>query len=846
MIIDTAKIVNSLIKTLSSKALSSETSLPETLLLETSVETTNSLMATHNQSEQQRALTRVISRIRESLDLNVIFETTATEVRELLDADRVAVFQFDPSRNWEGEFISESVKPEFRSALAAKVYDHCFGPNYAAFYEAGRMQVVDDILNANLSPCHVDILGQFQVRSNLVVPLLRVGKLWGLLCVHQCDRPRSWTESEIEFVRQVSEHLGVALQHNQLLEDARYQTEQQKALTSVINRIRESLDLETIFNTTAIELRQLLKADRVGLFRFIPDRNWEGEFIAEDVAPNWKSALNAKVYDHCFGENFAGNYLEGQVQAIADIQTAGLSDCHIQILDQFQIRANLVVPVRLGETLWGLLCVHQCEAPRNWQDSEIEFIRQIANQLGVALRQDRVVQKVQEQSAQLAQAAERERAMNRQQLLTSTIEKIRTSLDLDIVFSSTTNAVRDLLNVERVAIYQFNKDWSGKFVADSIKDNGSDLKIPPLLNSIMLGQADETGEYPRNETFVPIPQGEKLWGLLVAYQNSQPRYWQNEDVNLLAQVGVQLGVAIQQAELLAQTQQQALQLSQTIAELQQTQTQLIQGEKMASLGQLVAGIAHEINNPVNFIHGNLIHVEQYTQDLLKTVEIYQTLYPDSNVVLNAAHDVMDLAFVIEDLPKTIASMQLGADRIREIVLSLRNFSRMDESDSKEVDLHDGLDSTLLILGHRLKANGRQRAIVIDKHYADLKLVECYPAQLNQVFMNILSNGIDALEEITEQDPDFMPQITITTKYLDSNQITITIVDNGPGMSEEVRSRIFDPFFTTKQPGKGTGLGLPICYQIIHEKHGGTLECQSIPGSGTTFMITIPATVAREN
>ena len=782
-------------------------------------ETTNLLIATRKKTEQQRALTGVISRIRESLELNVIFGTTATEVRELLDADRVAVFQFDPSRDWEGEFISESVNPDFLSALTTKVYDHCFGPQYAAFYEAGRMQVVDDIQNANLSPCHMEILGQFQVRSNLVVPLLRTGKLWGLLCVHQCDRPRSWSESEIEFVSQIAEHLGVALQHNQLLEDARYQTKQQQALTSLINHINRSLDIDTIFKTTTLELRQLLKADRVGLFYFLPNRNWEGKFIAEDVGPEWKSALNSQVYDHYFGDNCADYYTNGQVQAISDINKAGLSACHIELLSQFQIQANLVVPVRLSKILWGLICVHQCEAPRQWQDSEIEFIRQVAEQL--------------------AQAIERDRAMNRQQLLTSTIEKIRTSLELNVVFSSTTAAVRDLLNVERVAIYRFNKDWSGKFVADSIMDNASDSPVSSLASLVKLGQADESGEYPRNEIFVPIPQGEQLWGLLVAYQNSQPRYWQNEDVNLLTQVGVQLGVAIQQAELLSQTKQQALKLSQTIAELQHTQTQLIQGEKMASLGQLVAGIAHEINNPVNFIHGNLIHVEQYTQNLLKIIELYQTQYPDSNEVLNIAYEVMDFDFVIEDLPKTVASMQLGTDRIRDIVLSLRNFSRMDESDFKEVDLHDGLESTLLILGHRLKASGRQQIITIHKNYAELKSIECYPAQLNQVFMNILSNSIDALEEVMALDSNFMPKITLTTQRLNSDQITITIADNGPGMSDEVRSRIFDPFFTTKEPGKGTGLGLPICYQIIHEKHAGTLECQSVLGAGTTFIVTIP-------
>ncbi len=800
------------------------------------------LIQARQQADQQRTLTRVISRIRESLDLETIFQTTAIEVRELLQADRVAVFQFDPLKDWSGEFISEAIDPKYPSALAAKVYDHCFGPQYAAFYEAGRMQIVSDIYEAGLSDCHVQILSQFQVRANLVVPLLKESKLWGLVCVHQCDRSRQWDESEIEFVRQIAENLNVALHHNKLLEDARYQTEQQKALTSVIGRIRESLDLTQIFNTTTREVRQLLKADRVGVFKFQGNDNFDdGLFIAEDVAASFSSAIAVPVYDHCFGDIFVEKYANGGYQAVSDIRDAGLSDCHRQILERFEVRANLVLPVRLGDTLWGLLCIHQCEMARDWKSSEIEFVRQIADQLGVALRQDLTVQQVQAQAAELAQAAERDRSMDRQKLLTATIEKIRTSLDLSIVFTTTTKAVRDLLEIERVAIYRFNEDWTGKFVADSMKDGWSTLanvNVSPAMFAI----TDANGEFPRNETFVPIPQGDKLWGLLVAYQNTQPRYWQSEEVNLLAQVGVQLGVAIQQAELLAQTQQQTEQLTQTIAKLQQTQTQLIQGEKMASLGQLVAGIAHEINNPVNFIYGNLTHVEQYAQDLMKTIEIYQIQHPETTAIMAAAQEEMDINFIMEDLPKTIHSITVGAERIREIVLSLRNFSRSDEADFKAANLHEGLESTLLILGHRFKAEGAKRTIELVKQYGDIPLVECYPAQLNQVFMNILANAIDALEEIAATRSEFLPKMTIETALIDSSQVQIKIMDNGPGMSDEVRSRIFDPFFTTKEPGKGTGLGLPICYQIIHDKHQVTIVCESAIGQGTTFVITVPLKV----
>lgn len=273
---------------------------------------------------------------------------------------------------------------------------------------------------------------------------------------------------------------------------------------------------------------------------------------------------------------------------------------------------------------------------------------------------------------------------------------------------------------------------------------------------------------------------------------------------------------------------------------------------MSSLGQLVAGIAHEINNPVNFIHGNITHASNYAQDLLHLVELYQQHYPQPVAEIAEEIEAIDLEFLCQDLPKLLASMKIGTDRIRQIVLSLRNFSRLDEAEMKAVDIHEGIDSTLLLLQHRLKAKPDHPEIQVIKEYSNLPLVDCYPGQLNQVFMNLLANAIDALEEgrlrgqggqtsISAFFPDQQsqtPTIRIRTEIKD-DVVLVCIADNGIGMTEDVRQKIFDPFFTTKPVGKGTGMGLSISYKIIVEKHQGKIKCISAPGQGTEFIVAIP-------
>ncbi|MGI0484185.1 ATP-binding protein [Pantanalinema rosaneae CENA516] len=301
---------------------------------------------------------------------------------------------------------------------------------------------------------------------------------------------------------------------------------------------------------------------------------------------------------------------------------------------------------------------------------------------------------------------------------------------------------------------------------------------------------------------------------------------------------------LQLQQLNEELQQQSLQLKEALTQLKKSQLQLIQTEKMSSLGQLVAGIAHEINNPVNFIHGNLTHASEYIQNLLSLIQLYQRHYPQPHPEIQAEVTALELDFLTTDLMKLLKSMRMGTDRIREIVLSLRNFSRLDEADVKSVNIHEGIDSTLTILHNRLKAKAEHPEIEVIREYGQLPLIECYAGQLNQVFMNVLSNAIDALDDLAAGQSylDLVAnpgKIWIRTEILNSEQVAIRIADNGPGMPEAVRAKLFDPFFTTKPVGRGTGLGLSISHQIITEKHGGSLSCQSTPGQGTEFTIELP-------
>ncbi|MBV6623337.1 MAG: AAA family ATPase [Rivularia sp. (in: Bacteria)] len=350
-------------------------------------------------------------------------------------------------------------------------------------------------------------------------------------------------------------------------------------------------------------------------------------------------------------------------------------------------------------------------------------------------------------------------------------------------------------------------------------------------------------EQPKSVLCAPIFYQGKFTGIIYLENNQATSAFTNSRLEILKLLTSQAAIAIENAHLYAGEQEKSQQLQQSLETLQQTQAQLVQTEKISSLGQLVAGVAHEVNNPVGFIAGNLSIANQYIEDLLELLSLYQANLPSPPEEIETFQEEIDLNYLLEDLPKMITSMELGTDRIRDIMQSLRNFSRTDSAEKKPINVHEGIETTLMILQHRFKANSERPKIEVVKKYEELPLVKCYSGQLNQAFMNLLANAIDALDE-SNQDKTYTeveknPNVITIRTSADEDKVTIRIADNGPGMPEKVRSKLFDAFFTTKPEGKGTGLGLSISHQIVAETHGGNLYCLSSPGNGAEFVIELP-------
>ncbi len=534
----------------------------------------------------------------------------------------------------------------------------------------------------------------------------------------------------------------------------------------------------------------------------------------------------------------------------------------------------------------GTLCVVDYQ-PRQLSQQQIRQLQILGHQVMAQLELKRDALQFQRMRHDFdylqKQFVECESLSHQESIVFNLANQIRTSLDLDTILKIVVQEVRTLIQADycyfvwclpngdnfSLAITHEAKNPERRSLQLNQHDYvGMLSQAIAQLSILQIDHIDQAKDLSSNtqeflieqgicsQLLIPLKTYSGQLGAIVCNRSDAGREWTSREVQLLQGITNQLAIALDQAELFAQTrstalaaQAQAQYLAEALQKLQQTQAQLVQHEKMSSLGQLVAGVAHEINNPLNFINGNINYARDYIQDLLDLLGLYKQHYPEPGADIQTMEEAIDLNFVTEDLPNLLASMKMGVERICQIVISLRNFSRLDESDMKTANLHEGLDNTLLILKSRLKANGLGNPIQIHKFYDELPMVECYPGQLNQVFMNILSNAIDALDGVEE------PAITIATEMVlpsgdeltpngngtdaEIPKILIRIKDNGVGMPEAVRQKIFNPFYTTKPVGKGTGLGLSISYQIVVEKHGGQLECFSNPGDGTEFIIQIP-------
>jgi signal transduction histidine kinase len=541
------------------------------------------------------------------------------------------------------------------------------------------------------------------------------------------------------------------------------------------------------------------------------------------------------------------NSKDPELAAIARHMTARQIDIKLVKINEKWV---YVAYAPLNEVNWSMALV----IPRNNIESQLQALNLLAF-IGCGLLVPAMLAAIWliYSSEQNRVQAEREAMLNR------ISGRIRASLELDQIVQSTVEEIVNLLHLERAGfgwyepqqktlqiLWESGSSENQKQILKFEPNFAGDLSLrleqgePIILDSDTLPEITNQPLKLQANSYlaVPVRVQNQAQGYLVCSRATH-WLWIGEEIQLLKAVADQLAIAITQSHLYSQTQDQVKLLNSTITELKKTQAHLVQNEKMSSLGQMVAGIAHEINNPVNFIFANLPYTSTYTENLLSLVNLYRQTFSEIPPEIEDFTEEIDLEFIAEDLPQMMNSMKIGAERIRSIVLSLRNFSRLDEAEKKLADIHEGIDNTLLLLSNSLKSG-----VSVVKRYGKLPSIECYPSQLNQVFMNLLSNAIDALKESDRPDRN----ITIVTGVFLSNGaklLRVTIADNGPGIPEDVKEQIFNPFFTTKPVGKGTGLGLAISYKIVVDGHGGSIKVSENRGGGTKFTVEIPISNRQE-
>lgn len=571
---------------------------------------------------QRQRLALIVEQMRQAVNLEGLFDTTVSEARKSLQADRVLIYRFESST--QGIVVAEAIGREWTPTLGEKLPATCFGIDEAKLYLQRIVEI--DTTHANntqLTPYQKQLLERFQVQASLSLPILVDREVWGLLVVQQCAMPRDWGEAEINLLYQLVLELTLTVQALEFRLKLHRQTEYTRTSTQVaakvMDKIRRVFDVDAVFQTTTYELLQLLKADRVVVYKFAPD--WSGEFVSEAVAPGWIPLVGPGIktvwQDSYLQETQGGRYRQNETYAVDDIYKAGYSACHVNILEEYQIRATAITPIFFGGTLWGLLAAYQNSGPRHWEEVDLNCLSQVGAQLGVALKQAEYLEQVNAKTEELAQVAEQERT------IAKIIDKIRRSLDIDTVFRTTTQEVRQILQVDRVVVYRFNPDWSGEFVAESV--------APGWTSAISKGFKDQVGNCPGLKSLRPggtspssspsiyqqqgiaaqnrnrqsfsvddisqvgfspeyleameqieakaylttsIFVGDKLWGLLATYQNSGPRQWQKSEEKLLTQIGTQFGIALQQAEYLQQVEAKTQQLTQ-ITEQERAVTKVV-------------------------------------------------------------------------------------------------------------------------------------------------------------------------------------------------------------------------------------------------------------------------------
>ncbi|MEH2405683.1 GAF domain-containing protein [Nostoc sp.] len=543
----------------------------------------------------RRQLQDITTHMRQAPDLDTLLKITVAQIREKIGCDRALIYQFTSLES--GNVLAESRTLGWTPTLGENIPGIIFGLYTNQDYI--ESVVIDDINQIQLTPYQKQLLEKFQIKASLSLPILVGGKVWGLLVVNNCYSTRQWQEVEISLLSQITTELTYKLQSFEFQKEQQQRILAKKSVAKVIDKILRVSNVDKLFQTTTQEVRQLLKCDRVGVYRFKPD--WSGEFVAESVGNGWIKMVGPDFYmvweDSHLQDTQGGRYAKGESFVVNDIYQMGHAQCHIDILEQYEMKAYIIAPIFSGEKLWGLLAAYQNSGPRDWQPWEETFLAQIGLQFGVAISQGEYLEQMQTKSEQLAQIVEQEK------VFTKIVNRIRQSLDVDSVFKITTQEVRQSLRCDRVAVYRFNPDWGGEFVAESVSNGWSKLVGPDIKTVLDDTYLQETkgGRYVRGENFivndiyqvelapchieileqfeakayiiVPIFFRDKLWGLLAAYQNSSSREWQTWEVNFLVQTSLQFSLAKSQIDYLELVRVKSEKLAQ-IAEQEKAVTKI--------------------------------------------------------------------------------------------------------------------------------------------------------------------------------------------------------------------------------------------------------------------------------
>ena len=638
------------------------------------------------------------------------------------------------------------------------------------------------------------------------------------------------------------------------------QANRETLLRGITQRIRQYLDLSIIFDTACQEIQQLLQSDRVGIFKFYPESNFDdGEFVAESVVNGFSSAMEVHIHDHCFGEGYAAAYAQGRIQVLNDIDNAGLMDCHRDVLAEFQVRANLVIPLLCGNNLWGLLSIHQCAHTRQWQEHEINLIQQIANQLAIAIQQASLYEQLQEELLIRQQSQSKiAQQLREQQTLATITNKIRESLSIKEILAVVTQQVKDMLSGDRAIIFQLFDNGNSQIVEESVHSNFLNLKalnwdnevwsqeildcywqgkpriVPDVMNDIwteclveysLKGQIKSKIVAPilleshisENHRWVATDGYKKLWGVLVVHACAEQREWQDSEAQLLQQVANQLAIAIQQASIYEESQQEIAERKQAEQQLTETNQQLARATRLKD--EFLANMSHELRTPLNSILGmnEALQEEVFGGINERQLKALQTIESSSRHLLALINDILD-----------VAKIESG-----QVTLELT-----------ATDLDSLCQSSLAFIKQQALAKRIKLIPRIPKHLPEIMLDE---RRIRQVLINLLNNAVKFTLEggtITLEVSQVQRESS-TTNPTPLNYLKIAVIDTGIGISAENIQKLFQPFIqidsALNRQYNGTGLGLALVKRLV-EIHGGTVELTSELGVGSCFAINLPINV----